>query len=399
MAKVAVMGYGTVGAGVVEVLTMNKEVITRRVGAPIEVTHILDLRDFPGTDIEHLVTHDFNDILNDDQVDIVVETMGGLKPAYDFSKQALLAGKHVCTSNKELVAEHGVELCQIAKDNNVNYMFEASCGGGIPIIRSLNNALWPEDLEMVSGILNGTTNYILTSMYNDNKDFNVALKEAQEKGYAELHPEADIEGHDAQRKIAILSSLAYGKHIDYKDVPTQGITEIDTTDIQYAKAMDMKIKLLATSKKVEQGVWAMVAPMLVGKENQLSVVDDVMNAVFVKGNALGDAMFYGSGAGSLPTASAVVADVIDCARHLDETVHVEYVADPLTLMSTDDIVNRFFVRTTASQSQVQDVFGDVQFVALDGKDECGFTTKELSESKFAQLCQQLDTVIKFIRMA
>lgn len=399
MAKVAVMGYGTVGAGVVEVLTMNKEVITRRVGAPIEVTHILDLRDFPGTDIEHLVTHDFNDILNDDQVDIVVETMGGLKPAYDFSKQALLAGKHVCTSNKELVAEHGVELCQIAKDNNVNYMFEASCGGGIPIIRSLNNALWPEDLEMVSGILNGTTNYILTSMYNDNKDFNVALKEAQEKGYAELHPEADIEGHDAQRKIAILSSLAYGKHIDYKDVPTQGITEIDTTDIQYAKAMDMKIKLLATSKKVDQGVWAMVAPMLVGKENQLSVVDDVMNAVFVKGNALGDAMFYGSGAGSLPTASAVVADVIDCARHLDETVHIEYVADPLTLMATDDIVNRFFVRTTASQSQVQDVFGDVQFVALDGKDECGFTTKELSESKFAQLCQQLDTVIKFIRMA
>ncbi len=399
MTKVAVMGYGTVGAGVVEVLTMNKEVITRRVGAPIEVTHILDLRDFPGTDIEHLVTHDFNDILNDDQVDIVVETMGGLKPAYDFSKQALLAGKHVCTSNKELVAEHGVELCQIAKDNNVNYMFEASCGGGIPIIRSLNNALWPEDLEMVSGILNGTTNYILTSMYNDNKDFNVALKEAQEKGYAELHPEADIEGHDAQRKIAILSSLAYGKHIDYKDVPTQGITEIDTTDIQYAKAMDMKIKLLATSKKVDQGVWAMVAPMLVGKENQLSVVDDVMNAVFVKGNALGDAMFYGSGAGSLPTASAVVADVIDCARHLDETVHIEYVADPLTLMATDDIVNRFFVRTTASQSQVQDVFGDVQFVALDGKDECGFTTKELSESKFAQLCQQLDTVIKFIRMA
>ena len=399
MTKDAVMGYGTVGAGVVEVLTMNKEVITRRVGAPIEVTHILDLRDFPGTDIEHLVTHDFNDILNDDQVDIVVETMGGLKPAYDFSKQALLAGKHVCTSNKELVAEHGVELCQIAKDNNVNYMFEASCGGGIPIIRSLNNALWPEDLEMVSGILNGTTNYILTSMYNDNKDFNVALKEAQEKGYAELHPEADIEGHDAQRKIAILSSLAYGKHIDYKDVPTQGITEIDTTDIQYAKAMDMKIKLLATSKKVDQGVWAMVAPMLVGKENQLSVVDDVMNAVFVKGNALGDAMFYGSGAGSLPTASAVVADVIDCARHLDETVHIEYVADPLTLMATDDIVNRFFVRTTASQSQVQDVFGDVQFVVLDGKDECGFTTKELSESKFAQLCQQLDTVIKFIRMA
>ena len=399
MTKDAVMGYGTVGAGVVEVLTMNKEVITRRVGAPIEVTHILDLRDFPGTDIEHLVTHDFNDILNDDQVDIVVETMGGLKPAYDFSKQALLAGKHVCTSNKELVAEHGVELCQIAKDNNVNYMFEASCGGGIPIIRSLNNALWPEDLEMVSGILNGTTNYILTSMYNDNKDFNVALKEAQEKGYAELHPEADIEGHDAQRKIAILSSLAYGKHIDYKDVPTQGITEIDTTDIQYAKAMDMKIKLLATSKKVDQGVWAMVAPMLVGKENQLSVVDDVMNAVFVKGNALGDAMFYGSGAGSLPTASAVVADVIDCARHLDETVHIEYVADPLTLMATDDIVNRFFVRTTASQSQVQDVFGDVQFVVLDGKDECGFTTKELSESKFAQLCQQLDTVIKFIRLA
>lgn len=397
MVKVAVMGYGTVGAGVVEVLTMNKDLITRRIGEPIEVSHVLDLRDFPGTSVEKILTHDFEDILKDDEVDIVVETMGGINPAYDFSKRALQAKKHVCTSNKELVAEHGVELCQLAKENNVNYMFEASCGGGIPIIRALNSSLWPEDLLQVSGILNGTTNYIMTSMYNDDKDFDVALKEAQDKGYAELHPEADIEGHDAQRKIAILSSLAYGKHMDYKDVQTQGITEIDSTDIQYAKAMDMKIKLLATSKKTEEGIWAMVAPMLVSAENQLYSVDDVMNAVFVKGNALGDAMFYGSGAGSLPTASAVCGDVLDCARHLDECVKVEYVEDPLTLLSTDDIQNKFFVRTKADKETIQSVFGNAELVELDGSDEVGFWTDEMKEKEFKDKCQSMGDVIKFIR--
>ncbi len=241
MVKVAVMGYGTVGAGVVDVLTTNGDVIARRSGTPIEVKYVLDLRDFPGTIVEDKVTHDFNDILNDGEVDIVVETMGGLHPAYEFTKQALEAGKSVCTSNKELVAEFGVELVQIARDHQVNYLFEASCGGGIPIIRTINNALTDEKIEEISGILNGTTNYILTSMYNEGKDFDVALKEAQDLGFAELHPEADIQGQDARRKIAILSSLAYGAHMDYTDVPATGIDAISATDVAMPKLWELKL--------------------------------------------------------------------------------------------------------------------------------------------------------------
>ena len=250
------MGYGTVGAGVFKVLTMNREVITGRVGEEIRVKYVLDLREFPGDPVMEVLTHDFNDILNDPEVKIVVETMGGLRPSYEFTRKALLAGKSVCTSNKELVAEHGVELREIAKEKNVNYLFEASCGGGIPIIHVLDSALTADEIDGVAGILNGTTNYILTQMMDDGQEVADALKDAQDLGYAERHPEADIEGWDACRKIAILSSLAYGKHISYKNVYTEGITNIDAVDMSYAKALKMKIRLLAASGRTDAGVHA-----------------------------------------------------------------------------------------------------------------------------------------------
>lgn len=397
MIQVAVMGYGTVGAGVVDVLMMNADSIAKKIGEEVKVKYVLDLRDFPGTPVENIVTHDFNDIVNDKDVSIVVETMGGLKPAYTFTKQALEAGKNVCTSNKQLVAEHGVELCSVATDHSVNYMFEASCGGGIPIIRALNTSLMGEKIEMLSGILNGTTNYIMTSMYEEGKDFNVALKEAQEKGYAELHPEADIEGYDACRKIAILSSLAYGKHVDYKSVPTEGITKVDVTDMEYAKAMGMKVKLLATSKQTQKGTWAMVAPYLIDKDNVLYFVDDVLNAVYLEGNALGPAMFYGSGAGSLPTASAVVGDILDCAKNLHTTVKTDITDEPLNLIPTDNVENDFFVRTTASKEDVKKVFGDVEFVQLPDKEEYGFWTGIISEKECHDKIGILKNVIKTMR--
>lgn len=395
MIHVAVLGYGTVGAGVVDVLMTNAKSIEKKVGQPVSVKYVLDLRDFPGTVVEDIVTHDFNDILKDEEVDIVVETMGGLKPAYEFSKAALEAGKNVCTSNKELVAEHGVELCAIATEKHVNYMFEASCGGGIPIIRALNTSLMGEKIEMVSGILNGTTNYIMTSMYEHGSDFADCLKQAQELGYAELHPEADIEGHDAQRKIAILSSLAYGKHIDYRNVPTEGITNIDATDMSYAHKMGMKIKLLATSKVTEQGVWAMVAPNLIGPDNILFAVDDVLNAVFIQGNCLGPAMFYGSGAGSLPTASAVVGDVLDCAKNLHTTVKTDITADELSLLPVDEVKNTFFVRVPLD-CDVASLFGTVEKIVVK-EDEYGFWTEEMSEKEFQKKLEQLPSAIKFIR--
>ena len=397
MAKIAVMGCGTVGAGVVEVLSMNREVIARRVGEEVDVKYILDLRDFPGEPFEHLVTHSFEDILKDDEVEVVVETMGGLVPAYDFTKQLLLAGKSVCTSNKELVAEHGLELLEIAEEKSVNYFFEASCGGGIPIIRTLNTALTAEEIEEVTGILNGTTNYILTSMAEEGKDFDQALREAQEKGYAELHPEADVEGWDACRKIAILSSLAYGNHISYKDLDTEGITKVDAADIEYAAAIGCKIKLLATSRREKGGIWAIVAPMMIGRENPLTAVDGVMNAVMVKGNAVGTTMYYGSGAGSLPTASAVTGDVLDAVKHRHVTVKKDYGRDTLSLLSVEEVGRSFFVRFRGTEEAARGVFGNIHdIIRLDGMDEIGFLTPAMLEKSFKAAAN--DTrVIKWFR--
>lgn len=397
MAKIAVMGCGTVGEGVVRVLSMNRGAIARRVGEEVEVKHILDLRDFPGKPFEHLVTHDFEDILNDEEVSVVVETMGGLAPAYDFTKKLLLAGKSVCTSNKELVAEHGLELVGIAEEKSVNYLFEASCGGGIPIIRTLNTALTAEEIEEVTGILNGTTNYILTSMADEGKGFDEALKEAQEKGYAELHPEADVEGWDACRKIAILSSLAYGDHISYKDVNTEGITNIDEADIAYAAAIGCKIKLLATSRREKEGIWATVCPMMIGHENPLTAVDGVMNAVMVKGNAVGTTMYYGSGAGSLPTASAVAGDVLDAVKNRGVTVKKDYGRETLSLLSYEEISRPFFVRFKGTEAAARGVFGDIrEVIRLDGMDEIGFLTPVMQEKSFKKAAN--DTrVIRWFR--
>ena len=392
------MGYGTVGAGVFKVLTMNREVITGRVGEEIRVKYVLDLREFPGDPVTEVLTHDFNDILNDPEVKIVVETMGGLRPSYEFTKKALLAGKSVCTSNKELVAEHGVELRQIAKEKNVNYLFEASCGGGIPIIHVLDSALTADEIDSVHGILNGTTNYILTQMMDEGKEFADALKEAQALGYAERNPEADIEGWDACRKIAILSSLAYGKHISYKNVYTEGITAVDAADMAYAKALNMKIRLLAASGHSEEGVWAMVSPMLVNKQNMLYHVDGVLNAILVHGNAVGDTLFYGSGAGSLPTASAVAGDVISAARHLSRTMASDWKAEEMELMPLDDVRHAFFVRFAGTEEEAKAAFGEITPVCLPSlSGEFGFVTGVMTEKAFEEAASE--KVIKRIRIA
>ena len=320
MIQIAVLGYGTVGSGVVEVIETNKADINKKAGEDLAVKYILDLRDFPGDPYENKVVHDYDVILKDSEVKIICETMGGTKPAYDFTKQALLAGKSVCTSNKELVAAHGPELLRIARENQCNYLFEASVGGGIPIIRPLNYSLTAEHIDRITGILNGTTNYILTKMDREGADFEDVLKEAQDKGYAERNPEADVEGYDACRKIAILSSLMTGKTVHYEDIYTEGITKITSADFKYAKQMNKSVKLLALSQDTEDGFFAMVAPFMISREHPLYSVNDVFNAVYVHGNMLGDSMYYGRGAGKLPTASAVVSDVVDCARHQGMTI-------------------------------------------------------------------------------
>ena len=400
MIRAAILGYGTVGAGVYEVLKMNAEVISRRAGDDISVKYVLDLREFPQDPVSEVLTHDFNDILQDEEVRIVVETMGGLSPAYDFTKKALLAGKNVCTSNKELVAEHGVELMTIARDKGVNYLFEASCGGGIHIIRTLNSSLTAEEIDEITGILNGTTNYILTHMREEGQDFSDALAAAQEKGYAEKHPEADVEGWDACRKLAILSSLAYGSHISYKNVPTEGITNIEKADIAYAEAVGMRIRLLAVSRRSSEGITAIVAPMLVDKKNMLYHVDDVLNAIFLHGNALGDAMFYGSGAGRLPTASAVAGDIVDCARHLHKTIRADFSEAETELLPLSCVRRSFFVRFTGTEEEAKAVFGDIKPVrTLGATGEFGFISAVMAEQEFNEKCAASGKVLKGLRLA
>jgi homoserine dehydrogenase len=321
MINVAVLGYGTVGSGVVEVIEKNKELVNRKATQELNIKYILDLKDFPEDPYGSKIVHDFNTILEDDEVNIICETMGGTGAAYNFTKAALEKGKSVCTSNKELVAKYGPELIETAKNHSCNYLFEASVGGGIPIIRPLNYSLTAEKIEGITGILNGTTNYILTKMEKEGADFDDVLKEAQDKGYAERNPEADIEGYDARRKIAILSSLMMGKNVDSEKVYTEGISGISAADFLYAKECGCTIKLLAKSEMVDDNeVLAMVAPFMIPREHPLAMVNDVFNAVMVKGNMLGDSMYYGRGAGKLPTASAVVSDVIDCARHQGKVI-------------------------------------------------------------------------------
>ena len=398
MIKIAILGYGTIGSGVVEVLHTNSESIAKRAGDEIEVKYILDLRDFPGDPMADKVIHDYDVIAEDPEIQVVVEAMGGVEPAYTFVKRALLAGKNVTTSNKALVAKHGAELIAIAKEQSINFLFEASVGGGIPIIRPLNSSLTADEIEEITGIYTSTTNYMLSKMTFEGLEFDDVLKDAQSRGYAEADPTADVEGYDACRKIAILTSLVCGQQVDYEDISTEGITKITADDIKYAKAMGMVIKLLATSKKTEEGYYAMVAPFLLSPQHPLYSVNDVFNAIFVHGNVLGDAMFYGSGAGKLPTASAVVADIVDIAKHLHKNILISWSSRKMDLVDKGKAESRFFVRTTEGQMQAKEVFGEVELIQVPGIDgEIGFLTGIMTEEAFEEKAAKIH-VIQRIRV-
>ena len=398
MIQVAVLGYGTVGSGVVEVIEKNKAEINKKSGEELNVKYILDLRDFPGDPYEDKVVHDVNMILDDPEVKIICETMGGLKPAYDFTKKALSLGKSVCTSNKELVAAHGPELIRVAHENKCNYLFEASVGGGIPIIRPLNYSLTAEKIDAITGILNGTTNYILTKMDREGADFETVLKEAQEKGYAERNPEADVEGYDACRKIAILSSLMCCKNVKYEEIYTEGITKITATDFVYARAMGRTIKLLAQSKEVDGKLFAMVAPFMISRDNPLYMVNDVFNAVCVHGNMLGDSMYYGKGAGKLPTASAVVSDVVDCARHIGKVIMCFWDDEDVKVSDVSEARRAFFVRVDmAKEKEAIDTFKSVRVIEADVEGEFAFVTDVMSEKEFNEKADEVG-IISRIRM-
>lgn len=396
MAKIAVLGYGTVGSGVVEVLETNKDSITKRAGRKIEVKSVLDLRDFPGDPIQEKIVHDVDVIINDPEIEVVVEVMGGVEPAFTFVKRALEAGKSVCTSNKALVAAHGPELLEMAKKRNLNFMFEASVGGGIPIIRPLNQSLTADEITKITGILNGTTNYILTKMDKEGSTYEETLKEAQELGYAERNPEADVEGFDACRKIAILTSLAYGSTVKFEEIRTEGITKITTKDFKYAEKLGYVVKLLATSCKENDKVYAITAPFMINSTHPLYNVNDVLNGIYIHGNVIGNVMFFGAGAGKLPTASAVVADVVDCVKHKGKNVMTVWSVEKLELGDADDEVRKFFVRVKGNVSDLSAVnaaFGNVQTVTVDGIDgEFGFITEPMSERAFAEAAKKIDMI-------
>ena len=374
MVNVAILGFGVVGSGVAEVLATNGSHIDKKVDDLIRLKYILDVRDFPDSPFADKVIHDFSIIENDPEVNIVVETIGGAKVALDFTRRALAAGKSVVTSNKELVAEHGCELLKLAQEKGVSYLFEASVGGGIPIIRPLNQCLAANEIEEICGILNGTTNYILTRMIRAGLSFEAALKEAQQNGYAEQDPTADIEGHDACRKICILSSLAFGRHVYPSQVPTEGITGVSLADVAYADACGKKIKLLGRAIHQDDGkVCAYVAPHLVDVEDPLAGVEDVFNAIAVRGNAIGDVMFYGRGAGKLPTASAVVADVIDAARHKDEKKRMFWSegGDDVAVPPTN-LESAWYVRVEGKLEDVKAAFPDCALLPRAGAPENEF---------------------------
>ena len=368
MISIAIMGYGTVGSGVVEVLDKHADGFAVKAGDRIEVRYILDLRDFPGDPHADKFIKDFNVILNDPEVRIVVETMGGLRPAYDFVKSCLLAGKSVVTSNKELVAAKGDELLAIAKQNNLNFLFEASVGGGIPILRPLSQCLAANEVYEIAGILNGTTNFMLTNMFEHGMSFSDALALAQQLGYAERDPSADVDGHDSCRKICILASLAYGRHVYPEQVHTEGIRSISGDDVRAAAAYGGVIKLIGHVCRLEDGrVHACVAPMVLPDTALLSDVNDVFNGICVRGDATGDVVFYGRGAGKLPTASAVVADIIDEVKHLAARKYLYWEAgDADYVRPYGEYAQRRLVRLSGvSKAAVSAVFGDVSFVGFD----------------------------------
>lgn len=402
MISVAIMGHGTVGSGVAEILTTHKQKLFKAVGEELYVKHILDLREFPDSPLADRFTKNFEDIVNDIEVRVVVEVMGGTNPAYDFVKRCLQAGKSVVTSNKELVAKHGAELLAVAKENNANFLFEASVGGGIPIIRPLSQCLVANEVDEIAGILNGTTNFIFGKMINDNMDFSDALKLAQDLGYAERNPEADIEGHDACRKICILASLAFGKHIYPDNVYTKGISEITLDDVKYADSLNYVIKLIGDVKKTEDGkLDILVAPMLLSKDCILSDINDVFNGILVKGDCTGDVMFYGKGAGKLPTASAVVADVVDCAKHLKARKRIFWTdSDGSQVASYKDSKTAMYIRVAGKGEMAQSLFPDSDIMKADGNTV--LMTQEYKfggiEDKIAKLNENGEKVLSAIRI-
>ena len=397
MQKAAIMGFGTVGGGVRDIL--RKPFIQQK--SQLEIKYILDIRDFPDDPDHTLFTKDFSDILNDPEVTVVAEAMGGLHPAYEFTKDLLLAGKSVVTSNKELVATYGTELLEIAERKNVSYLFEASVGGGIPIIRPMTTCLAANRIERIAGILNGTTNYILTEMFQKGKTFEEALKDAQEKGYAERTPAADVEGHDACRKIAILASLAWGKFVNYQKIPTEGICDITSEDVRYAEKLDCVIKLIGFAEcDEEEKISARVCPMLIPKASPIASVNDVFNAIMVTGDSLGDAMFYGRGAGKLPTASAVVADMLDCARHEGEKRHpIRWrVSEKPFMKQPEESKVRMLVRTAASAEDVLEVFPNAEMIEPLCGQETAFLTPTEPERELAEKLERIGDVKTAIRL-
>lgn len=394
MINVAVMGYGTIGSGVVEILDRNCRQVAGAAGQEVALKYVLDLRDFPDSPVADKIVHDFKILEDDPEVQVVVETMGGLNPAYPFVKASLLAGKHVVTSNKALVAAHGTELLSIARENKVNFLFEASVGGGIPIIRPLYRCLKGEQIQEITGILNGTTNFILTKMDREGASFEGALKEAQNLGYAERNPEADVEGHDTCRKIAILTAMATGHEVNYEDIYTEGITKITDVDFRYAEKMGTSVKLFGSSRMSGGKVNAWVAPVMIGKDHPLYMVSDVFNGILVKGNMLGTTMYYGSGAGKLPTASAVVADIIEAVQNADCNVPLGWDGNRLEIADMETSACRYFVRIAGSalerSSQVGEAFGPVQTVALDQYPEFAILTETMTEAEFKKRTAAFD---------
>lgn len=406
MGNVAVIGYGVVGSGTVELFMKNKEQIEKKIGRECDIKYILDLMDFPGSSFADRIIHDFDTILNDDEIEVVAEVVGGTTYAYDYTKKLLERGKSVVTSNKALVAAKGAELLELAHKHNVNYLFEASVGGGIPIIRPLNKCLAGNSIQQISGILNGTTNFILNKMIKDQMDFGSALKLAQELGYAEKDPTADVEGHDACRKICILASLAYGRHVYPDKVHCSGITHITLDDVAYAENAGYAIKLIGSAKPIEDGsITAMVCPRLVSKTELLASVDGVYNAISVTGDGVGDVLFYGQGAGKLPTASAVVGDIIDCLKHRDRSVMISwedcredgYVADYKTAE------NAMYVRIQAEnadelKASVSNLFGKLTYIERRNRpdNELAFITPTMVESVIDEKLTELSHSAKIM---
>lgn len=398
MAKIAVLGYGVVGSGTVEVFYKNRENLEKKAGEPLDIKYILDLRDFPDSPYVDKFVKDFNVILNDPEVTVVTEVIGGINPSYDFVKSSLMAGKSVVTSNKELVAKKGAELLTIAREKNVNFFFEASVGGGIPIIKPIHACLEANEIKEIAGILNGTTNFILTKMFRDGMAFDEALKIAQELGYAERNPAADVEGVDACRKICILASLSFGRHVYPENVHTEGITKVTPEDVDYMDSYNAKIKLIGCARREDNNEISIgVFPAVIKDESQLSGVSDVFNAILVRGDATGDVVFYGKGAGKLPTASAVVSDIVSAVKHTTTSRSLDWADSeqsfirPFEQFTCGNYIRLLAKNPEETKAAVKKVFGDVEYLTSKKKadNELAFVTGVMTEKAALEALEQL----------